>query len=169
MEKQKKDLKEFESELRPNSEFLGLFRDELINIAEKKSKKKKEKLLNEFSKKSRIDTSTAIGISYFESDSSDTSDTSDTSTYFENKKINIVNTVNTAKTQNTINLTNVNKKNNIESKLDTETKIRMLNDEIEKSKIKENSEPTIIDEIDLSEYEIIKLKEIVKYFVNINK
>jgi hypothetical protein len=166
MEKQKKDLKEFESELRPNSEFLGLFRDELINIAEKKSKKKKEKLLNEFSKKSRIDTSTAIGISYFESDSSDTSDTS---TYFENKKINIVNTVNTAKTQNTINLTNVNKKNNIESKLDTETKIRMLNDEIEKSKIKENSEPTIIDEIDLSEYEIIKLKEIVKYFVNINK
>jgi hypothetical protein len=130
MEKQKKDLKEFESELRPNSEFLGLFRDELINIAEKKSKKKKEKLLNEFSKKSRIDTSTAIGISYFESDSSDTSDTS---TYFENKTINIVNTVNTAKTQNTINLTNVNKKNNIESKLDTETKIRMLNDEIEKS------------------------------------
>jgi hypothetical protein len=74
-----------------------------------------------------------------------------------------------ANTQNKTNLANVNKKNNIESKLDTETKIRMLNDEIEKSKIKENSEPTIIDEIDLSEYEIIKLKEIVKYFVNINK
>jgi hypothetical protein len=79
MEKQKKDLKEFESELRPNSEFLGLFREELINIAEKKSKKKKEKFLNEFSKKSRIETSTAIGISYSESDSSDTSDTSGTS------------------------------------------------------------------------------------------
>ncbi len=223
MEKSKKQLKDFESEIRPNSEFLGLFREELINMAEREhNHKKKDKSSTQYTKKSQIEKTTVLGESNSNTDSdSDTDSSTETSDFSSkdipaklikptlsnhptnpvksnkstvqsirpNKPIINSNTKDTndtkeikemgikviEKTKQDIKVESSTKpvqseiKSESDKNLDSESKMRILNDNLEKSRTKEKTEPIILDELELSEYEIIKLKEIVKYFVDIKR
>ncbi len=153
----KKELKEFESEMNINSEFFGLFRDELLNIADKSTKKKKDKSSTQYSKKSHIETTTIIDRSLLNSDTESTSK----SDILIPKQKNI----------------DLEKKNNTD-KGDKTDKTGKTIDSFLNNKViskvdnleeKEYSEPTVRENIEFSEYEIIKLKEMIKYFVDINK
>ncbi len=162
MDKQKKELKEFESEMNINSEFFGLFRDELLNIADKSTKKKKDKSSTQYSKKSRIETTTIIDRSLLKSD------TESDSTSKSDMKITIKQTNTDFEKKNNIN------KEDKENKVDKTDKTgktvdSFLNNQVDDLEEKEYSEPTVRDNIEFSEYEIIKLKEMIKYFVDINK
>ncbi len=64
---EKKDLKEFESEMNVNSEFFGLFRNELLNNLESGKKRSKNRIRN----KSRIETTTLIHTNLSSSDDSE--------------------------------------------------------------------------------------------------
>lgn len=204
MEKSKKQLKDFESEIRPNSEFLGLFREELINMAEREHNKNKDKSSTQYTKKSQIEKTTKLGTSDSESGSETDSSFSSNDlpakliksaqqTQLKSKKPNksavqsirpnkpIIKTdtkvtkemdikvIEKAKPDIQIVSSTNPEKSESDKNVDSESKIRMLNDNLEKNFTKEKTEPIILDELELSEYEIIKLKEIVKYFVDIKR
>lgn len=204
MEKSKKQLKDFESEIRPNSEFLGLFREELINMAEREHNKNKDKSSTQYTKKSQIEKTTKLGTSDSESGSETDSSFSSNDlpakliksaqqTQLKSIKPNksavqsirpnkpIIKTdtkvtkemdikvIEKAKPDIQIVSSTNPEKSESDKNVDSESKIRMLNDNLEKNFTKEKTEPIILDELELSEYEIIKLKEIVKYFVDIKR
>jgi hypothetical protein len=144
---EKKDLKEFESEMNVNSEFFGLFRNELLNMGTNKKRSK-----NRITNKSRIETTTLIqtNLSSSESEKSEKSD--------KREKLEILDKSNKSNKSNILNKLNkvvepVNQVNPV-SKLNSVTKT--------KTEITNN-------EIGLTEYEKEKLIQIINYFANINQ
>ncbi len=156
MEKTKKDLKEFESEMNVNSEFFGLFREELLNIAEKtttknkKSNKNKDKSSTQYTKKSKIETTTLLPNLTSDSDSSSLTESSN--------KSNSSNSSNPTNSTDSSDIP-VNKKTGSEKELSKKSK----------TIINEDTEDLNMDLIEMSEYEEEKFKQILKYFVDINK
>lgn len=138
---EKKDLKEFESEMNVNSEFFGLFRNELLNNLESSKKRSKNRIRN----KSRIETTTLIHTNLSSSDDSE----NQVKPVKPVKPVKSVNQVNQVKPVNQVNSVNQTKSM---SKIDT-------------PKI----DSTKKDEIGLTEYELEKLIQIINYFVNINQ
>ncbi len=107
---EKKDLKEFESEMNVNSEFFGLFRNELLNNLESGKKRSKNRIRN----KSRIETTTLIHTNLSSSDDSE-------------NQVKPVKSVNQVKPVSQVNSVNQTKST---SKIDTPKLDSMKKDEI---------------------------------------